>query len=284
MPLSQTNIANLALAKMGGQPIANIADTNSANAIACNNAWEQAVREVGRSHDWNCIKARDSLDQVAIASTPGSTLPPSPGVWAAGTAYVAGQQVIESGATYAALSDHTSGAVFTTDLNAGLWEQVGAPTPAWWTNANLSPFAPTTSGTLYEWLWAYQLPNDFLLLCELNGNDCISAQTDGDLYELYQDKLFCDFPTADIKYTAYVTDTTKWDAFFTECVAQLLASKIATVLRKDDGNLAARLLMEYHQVILPKARVKNAGERKVRRFDPVAESRWVNSRRFSTNG
>jgi len=67
-------------------------------------------------------------------------------------------------------------------------------------------------------------------------------------------------------------------------VVTLLASKLAVPLRQDGAQMAQALFSEYERVKLPKARVKDGGERKRRRINPAEESRWVGARFGSTNG
>ena len=95
--------------------------------------------------------------------------------------------------------------------------------------------------------------------------------------------LFTDEETADVEYVANISDTTMWDPLFSAAFVCLLASYLATALRKDDGKLYNLLREQYIRDYLPKARVKDAGEKKPRRYYPVSESRFVLSRWGSTN-
>jgi hypothetical protein len=75
-----------------------------------------------------------------------------------------------------------------------------------------------------------------------------------------------------------------WDALLIGAAATRLAAEIVTAVRSDGMDLSQRLMAEYEQVWLPKARIKDGNERKKTRYDPASESRFVKSRRFSTNG
>jgi hypothetical protein len=61
------------------------------------------------------------------------------GAWVGGTAYLAGDIVLQGGIVYVCISAHTSG-VFATDLAAGKWGQVTANS-----TASTTSFAPTTN-------------------------------------------------------------------------------------------------------------------------------------------
>ncbi len=147
---------------------------------------------------------------------------------------------------------------------------------------------PGNASRLYEWLYAYQLPNDFVLLLELNGQNCwagagFDGPTQGSLYEIFGDKLYCNTQIADVKYNRYEEDTTKYDSLFVGALVLLLASMIATAVRKDDAELSVTMLQLY-QKYLTRARVMNAAESNPRRYNLVNSSRCVGSRRWSTNG
>jgi hypothetical protein len=202
MALSQTEICNQALQRIGAQRIMDILDEESKGARVCLNVFEATVREVAAAGDWSCLKKR---------------------------------------------------AVFARLL----------PAPA------------------FEWAYQYQLPADFVSLVTLNGVDYQGQPTDE--WEIEGRVLLSDAEEAKATYIAYVEDTTQWDSLFTEAVVVLLASKIATPIRQDEG-LAQALKTEYLRSALPMARQKNGNNRKRIRFDPCAESRFLRSRYNSTNG
>lgn len=141
--------------------------------------------------------------------------------------------------------------------------------------------ARLTVAPAFEWEYQFQLPTDFLGLVQLNGYDVNDLTPDD--YEIEGRVLLTDDAEALIKYTAYKPETGDYDSLFINALVVLLASKIAVPLRQDE-QMAANFLLEYERVILPRARQKNAGPSKRRRYDPADGSRWNASRRFSTNG
>lgn len=205
--------------------------------------------------------------------------PPSPAVtanpWAPATVYAAGDYVTYGSPAYIyqALIANTSSASFTNDLTSGFWFQTDI--------YNTDPFNPNAQASLYPSAWAYQypLPPDFLLLSTLNDSPFSGCETE---YEIIGINLYTNASQAVIKYVQYNEDTTRYDALFVGCLILLLASYIASRRRQDDTQIAARLYAQYLKE-LSKARAKDAGERKPRRFSPVNNSRWVASRYFSTN-
>lgn len=303
-PPGLTDVANLALLEIGAQPIEDIDQTNGESASACRSAIWQTVREVGRSHNWNCLKQRLNLTQLTFGPAascyegtsigwPGCRPAVPPPYWLPNTLYAGGTLVTYGEAIYyflAPAGPAVSSNNFLNDVSVGLWAQLYSSFFA----GSIGP-----AGGLYEWQFGYALPPDFLLLNELNGNDCRRGKGKGvgDLYEIFAKQtvnsdqsistvsaLFCNEPWADVKYTSLIQDSTVWDPLFIGCVAVLLGSKISTLIRGDDGKLAASLKSKYDSSTLPWAILKDAGERKDYRYDPTAESKFLRARTNSTNG
>jgi len=67
MPLSQTDIANQALVRIGERVIMDINDSTAVTARKCKVVFEQSVREIGASHAWNGLKDRATLALLATA-------------------------------------------------------------------------------------------------------------------------------------------------------------------------------------------------------------------------
>lgn len=199
---SKTDIANMALHRVGAQRIMDLNDADSKSARVLRDFFEPAIREVGRLAEWQCLKDRVTLAQLATA-------------------------------------------------------------PA------------------FGWDYAYQLPVTFLRLVKLNGVDYRGQP--GDDHEIEGRTLLTDQATADIEFIAYKEETADYDPLFVKAIVAKLAAEIAVPLRQDEA-LAARLMGEFEQLALPKARTKTAGERKAKRFDPAAECAFLNSRFNSTNG
>lgn len=133
----------------------------------------------------------------------------------------------------------------------------------------------------FGWDYAYQLPAMFLRLVKLNG---VSYRGEpGEDHEIEGRTLLTDATTADIEFIAYKEDTSDYDPLFVKAIVAKLAAEIAVPIRQDEA-LAARLMGEFEQIALPKARVKTSGERKLKRFDPTSECSFTAARFNSTNG
>lgn len=289
MPLtqSQTTIANLALMRLGQQPIQSLTDQTDPNAIAVNTAWDQALGEVSRETPWNCLKKQTYLSQ--LPPLPGSCAENDEGllsqatVWAPSTSYAVNQYVTYANYLYQCLIANVSSGSFVVDLSRGYWFQTNIFSPNY-----LGP-QPGNAGPLYAWTYGYKLPTDFLLIVELNNNwvwgqgGGSSQGNGGGLFELYQNNLFCNFQYANIKYIKFEPDTTKYDPLFIGALVLNLATILATQLRKDNAAIAQEMRQMYKDYVT-EARAKNGGEGKPRRNNLVQGSRFVASRRWSTNG
>ena len=65
MSVSETEICNMALGKLGAGRISNYAADTSEKGVICRLYYETVVDEVLRSHEWNCAIWYQSLSQIA---------------------------------------------------------------------------------------------------------------------------------------------------------------------------------------------------------------------------
>jgi hypothetical protein len=274
----------MALMKLGQRKVQSITVQSDPSAVAMLTAWEQAVGTVSRSHPWNCLKKRATLGQLNPALNPQvvpspTGVPPQAQAWAPSTAYTVNQYVTFGSPAYLyqCLIANTSTNSFAADLTNGWWFQTNYYSP------NFIPPGFSGNGTLYGWAYGYQLPSDYVKLYELNGVNCWQGGGIGDLYEIFGKGLYTDAPYADVMYVCVQPDTSYYDPLFTNALVLLLASMTATAIRKDDETLSSRLLAEFHMA-LQEARSQDSGEAQPRRYNIVSQSRFVRSRRYSTNG
>ena len=296
--LSISDISNLALLEIGQNPIQSITNQSDPNAVACNIAWSQAFGSVARETPWNCLKALSTLGQAIIpnatTTTYGTNIPSTATTWTPATNYAVNAYVIYAGYLYQCLIANTSSYSFTVDLTKGYWFQTNTFSPSFFG----VPSGNTTSGS--PWAYAYTLPADFIALVSLNGGGCwggwswggwgggygggsFNSGTQGAPHEIYGRYLYTNAVQANIVYVQYQTDTTVYDSLFTDCLVLKLGAMVATKLRKDDMGISMKLAQAY-QTRIQTARVKNAGDDRLRRFNPITSSRVVRARRHSTNG
>lgn len=109
---------------------------------------------------------------------------------------------------------------------------------------------------LYKWSAAFQLPADFIRLIEIDGE---IAWEPAEYFDRMGDDLLTntDEVTLGIEYIFRQTDATKFDPLLVECIALIMAMKMARSLTGSDTK-AAQLREEYERVVLPRARTLNA--------------------------
>jgi hypothetical protein len=277
--LSPTDIANLALAKIGAQSIQSLTDLTNPSAIVCNSNFQIAFESVARATRWNCLLTTAVLNEVPQIPLP-STAPTPPSIpWAPYTSYAANVYLSYGNAIYTTEYAYTSSGNFTNDLTTGALVQADYP--------DYNAFGGYPDGSSYPsgWPYAFALPSDFILLDSVNqgSNDETYGNMDSDEYEINGQLIFTNTQQTSIKYVSNNQDTTRWDPLFVDCVTYKLASNIATSLRQDGGRMEEAMLAIYKQT-LSHAMTKNAGERLPVRFTPVNSSRFVAARWYFING
>jgi len=275
--LSPTDICNLALSEIGAANIQSMTDMTNTSAIACNTNFQLAYLEVSRVHLWNCILQTAQLAEIPQTPIAGNPTPSPTVAWAPLTTYPALVYLSYSGGIYQTQYIYKSTNNFLNDLTTGALVQADYDS----FNAAFGGF----SGSQYPsgWNHQYALPSDFVLLAILNDNSCWNSMGQGSQYEIIGNSIFTNASQAIIKYVQNVADTTRFDPLFVAALVQLLASKLATILRLDGGNMAKGFLGVYERK-LNEARTRDAGEGYPRRFNPMQGSNWVKARWGGLNG
>lgn len=79
----------------------------------------------------------------------------------------------------------------------------------------------------FEFQYAYQLPSNNVRLLRVHDNP---------IYKVQGRQILCNEQTCKIKYIADISDTSEWDASFTDVIAQRLAADIAFALTKSQSS------------------------------------------------
>jgi hypothetical protein len=142
-PLGPVNICNVALSKIGSQPINSLTDQSNPAAVACNTNYDLARLEVSRTSRWNCLMGTAVLSPVyqPPLSALTSAAPPTSTPWTANTLVDQGVYLSYSGAYYLVLNTFTTSSSFATDLASGnlqLYNSNGSQP------VNAVPWAPNT--------------------------------------------------------------------------------------------------------------------------------------------
>lgn len=133
----------------------------------------------------------------------------------------------------------------------------------------------------FGWLYAFEIPSDFVSLVELSDNEDFSGSyTEYDIDAKY---IYSDQSYLYLKYISddgdYGGDLSLWTPAFTDYVACLMANRAASpmLLSKSDRD---RLEIKLTKMALPFAKNKNAQNRPNRRIE---RGTWSNAR-YGGNG
>jgi hypothetical protein len=136
----------------------------------------------------------------------------------------------------------------------------------------------------FGWLYAYQLPNDYLAMVSVNDNDPGDVQQD--LWDIQGRTLLTDETAVDLTYikdlTAAGNDINAASQWLTECFKLKLATKLAWVFQQS-RTLRESLLQEY-AIKLKQAMGRDSRESRKPLVNQLSESNWLRNRSASTNG
>lgn len=137
-----------------------------------------------------------------------------------------------------------------------------------------------TTAEPYEWTYAYALPSGMLKsLAVLPATG--SAEDDGHDYDQQLDEdgnqiILTDLEDATLRYTAKVTDTTRFPPLFTDALGWLLASYLAgPILKGDAGKAEAKACLAHFRMAYSLAIESDANQRRVK---PTHTPSWIGGR------
>lgn len=137
-----------------------------------------------------------------------------------------------------------------------------------------------TASNSFEWAYAYALPVNMLRALAVLP-ETASAEDDGEGFDQQLDAddvqiILTNCETASLKYTARVTDPTRFPPLFVETLAWLLAAHLAGPLIKgDQGRTVAKGCMQMFAAFLTQAKVSDANQKKVQ---PTHTPGWIGGR------
>lgn len=279
--LSPTDLANVALGKVGSQPINSLLDQQSFSALTVNTHFNLCYLELSRARPWNCLMTPALLQPITQTPLPGingssTTITAVP--WEINTFYAANSFVTFGNYYYQVLYDYTSTNNFINDLTLGALEQTDTQTAS----TNFTALTPCAYPS--GWSYEFALPDDYQFVAILNGCECWDfGGFGGNDFQVMGSSLFTNQVQAVIQYVKNQPDCTQWDSMFSNAFTLKLASAIATPLRQDNGRMEAQFLAAY-QMALSAAATRNGNEQQVRRPNIIRGSNFLRSRYFSQAG
>ncbi|MBE3039220.1 MAG: hypothetical protein IMZ62_10465 [Chloroflexi bacterium] len=266
MALTNVNIANMALGRIGHTPIVTLTDTTpSANALAaaqCTLHLEQTRDSLLRSHSWRfAITGSDLLrdaattDGTSTGTNTSTTLNDTDQTWvvnvhAASYLWVTGGTgggQIRPIASNTASELTVTGAFATTPDATSTYEIWANPPP-------------------YPWDYQYDLPSDCLRVLDIEPYN-VPCEIEGTRLRSDDSLIFVD-------YIRQVTDPTEFDANFVEVLVVALACKLSMSLMQDKTMF--KQLQEEKVLLLAQARRTNMVE--TSRIRKNADVTWNESR------
>ncbi len=136
--------------------------------------------------------------------------------------------------------------------------------------AELSEVSPPPA---FGYLHAYELPSDYILGIELNGQPLGTGQTECDLEG---STILCNAITAQIRYVKRVVSVQSWDPSFCKAFALALAAAIAPALTTATG-VAQSLRQESAQLMAVAYGPDNL-ETRPRAISAMSDSAWLKAR------
>jgi hypothetical protein len=287
--MTNTDVTNLALAKIGERAIASLEDPNDKNARHSLLHYPQVRDEVLRAHFWSfALKAGRLMPEVADFGFDRTVEGVDWGVWPAGSALVYKTVVSGTGRPKWSL-DGTLAAGYSLEwegspqrwalYDGGVrrfegYEDVAAPELVKsWTAVNGSSGAPVFRTLLDEerggYAAAFALPGDFLKLESIEGD-----QGRIDRFRLQRANLrrclLADAESLRLHYVSRVEEPGEYDPLFTAALVTLLASRLARAITGSE-QLEQALLQRYEQVDLPAARTADGHDGRSAENHPLEE-------------
>lgn len=278
MAATATEIANLAIAHLGGRALAALSTDSTQQAVSLRKWWNPeagtpvytALDETLRMHPWNFATAR-KRQTVSYHVLVGASITNDGGLIRI---------------THAGHGLTTGDRVYVKDV-----EGVTSANGQWYVTVNGnyftlddSVFAGTyTSGTgsfveipQFAYDFQHTPPADCLRPLSINA-DGGQNEDDGSDFLLEKGLILCDDETINLKYIQRITDITQYPADFVTAFSHLLASYIASDTAGSSGR-ATELHQFFTKAAAPPVKSRDANEGKGRRITPFNDSQVVLSR------
>lgn len=278
MAATATEIANLAIAHLGGRALTALSTDSTQQAVSLRKWWNPeetvpvytALDETLRMHPWNFATAR-KRQTVTYHTLTGAAVTNEGGLI----------KITHLGHGYA-----TGDRVYVKDVQG-----VTAANGQWYVTVDGnhftlddSVFAGTyTSATgsvvgipQFAYDFQHTPPADCLRPLSINA-DGGQNEDDGSDFLLEKGLILCDDETINLKYIQRITDITQYPADFVTAFSYLLASYIASDTAGSSGR-ATELHQFFTKAAAPPVKSRDANEGKGRRITPFDDSQVVLSR------
>lgn len=278
MAATATEIANLAIAHLGGRALMALKTDSTQQAVSLRKWWNPeetvpvytALDETLRMHPWNFATARKrqtvtyhTLTGAAVTNEGGLIKITHPGHGYAtgdrvyvkdvqGVTAANGQWYVTVDGNHFTLDDSVFAGTYTNSTGS----VVGIPQ--------------------FAYDFQHTPPADCLRPLSINA-DGGQNEDDGSDFLLEKGLILCDDETINLKYIQRITDITDYPADFVTAFSYLLASYIASDTAGSSGR-ATELHQFFTKAAAPSVKSRDANEGKGRRITPFDDSQVVLSR------
>jgi len=280
---SVTDIANLAIAHLGGRALTDIGDTTQQGASL--RKWYNpsggtpnytALDEILREHPWNFATARKRQTITYHTLTGGASVSDASGlikITHAGHGYTTGDRVyvkdvqgvtVANGQWYVTVINSNNftldDSVFAGTYTAATGKVVGIPQ--------------------FDWDFQHTLPTDCLRPISINAGGG-QLEDAGAEFQFEKGLILTDEETINLKYIQRIIDPTQYPADFVTAFSYLLASYIAQDTQGATGR-ATEMRQFYEKAVAPPVKSRDSNEGKGRRIPPFNDSQIVAARMGGT--
>jgi len=279
MAATAHEIANLAIAHLGGRALTSLQNDSTQQAASIRKWWNPeavtpvytALDETLRAHPWNFATAR-KRQTITYQTLAGSAVTNQGGlikITFTSHGYVTGDRIYVKdvqGVTVA------NGQWYVTRIDANNYTLDGSVFAGTYTSATGS----VVGIPQFAYDFQHTPPTDCLRPISINA-DGGQNEDDGSDFLLEKGMILCDDETINLKYIQRITDITKYPADFVTAFSYLLASYIASDTAGSSGR-AIELHQFFTKAAAPPAKARDANEGKGRRITPFDDSQVVLSR------
>jgi hypothetical protein len=279
MAATATEIANLAIAHLGGRALAALSTDSTQQAASIRKWWNPeagtpvytALDETLRMHPWNFATNR-KRQTITYQTLAGAAVTNQGGlikITFTSHGYVTGDRVyikdvvgvtVANGQWYITRIDNNNytldGSTFAGTYTNDTGKAVGIPQ--------------------FAYDFQHTPPTDCLRPLSINA-DGGQNEDDGSDFLLEKGVILCDDETINLKYIQRITDITKYPADFVTAFSYLLASYIASDTAGSSGR-ATELHQYFLKAAAPPVKSRDSNEGKGRRITPFEDSQSVLSR------
>ncbi|CAB4155744.1 hypothetical protein UFOVP673_19 [uncultured Caudovirales phage] len=279
MAATATEIANLAIAHLGGRALTALS-TDTTQQAASMRKWYNpdagtpiytALDEVLRAHPWNFATAR-KRQTIAYQTLTGSAVTNQGGlvkITFTSHGYVTGDRVYVKDVVGVTVAN---GQWYVTRIDANNFTLDDSVFAGTYTNAT----GKVVGIPAFDWDFQHTPPTDCLRVISLNAGGGQMEDAGAD-FTFEKGLILTDEETINLKYIQRITDVTEYPADFVTAFSFLLASYIAQDTQGASGQ-AQQMRQFFEKAVAPPVKARDSNEGKARRIPPFNDSQIVSAR------